>query len=473
MCPVRVIETDYLVLGAGASGMAFTDTLVSRTSADVVMLDRNPAPGGHWLDAYPFVRLHQPSACYGVPSTQLGSDRIDDAGPNAGFYERARGDEIRDYFANVMEQRLLPAGRVTFLPLTDYRGEDVDGHHLVSRLTGQDTVVKVRSRFVDATPLQAEIPARHALPFAIHDGIRVLPPNDLGDLDDVAGSFTVIGAGKTSMDTCGWLLEMGVEPDRIRWIRSRESWLFDRAVFQPLDLVSAYVRLQADWVEAAAAAADASAFAHDLEERRAFVRIDPNLEPGIWRGATISRVEVDALRTIERVIRKRHVKAISAAGVTLDDGELLTAAPGEIYVDCTAAGTPAAATTPAFEPGRIALRYVTVGLTTWSAAIFGAVEALPEDDATKNQLCVPVPFTGEAAGLLDVVQAGLRGEVARTKNTELLTWNQACRLNPARGAAERMADDPALVAAFSAVLAGVGPALRHLAGRPAVAASTT
>ncbi len=55
----RTIEADYLVVGAGAMGMAFTDTLVSETDATVVMVDRNDQPGGHWTTAYPFVRLQR------------------------------------------------------------------------------------------------------------------------------------------------------------------------------------------------------------------------------------------------------------------------------------------------------------------------------------------------------------------------------------------------------------------------------
>ena len=65
------ISADYLVVGAGAMGMAFTDTLVSETEASVVVVDREQAPGGHWTNAYPFVRLHQPSAFYGVNSRIL------------------------------------------------------------------------------------------------------------------------------------------------------------------------------------------------------------------------------------------------------------------------------------------------------------------------------------------------------------------------------------------------------------------
>jgi cation diffusion facilitator CzcD-associated flavoprotein CzcO len=52
----RTLETDYLVVGSGAAGMAFIDSLIDETDAQVVMVDRRSAPGGHWNDAYPFVR---------------------------------------------------------------------------------------------------------------------------------------------------------------------------------------------------------------------------------------------------------------------------------------------------------------------------------------------------------------------------------------------------------------------------------
>ena len=85
------LETDYLVVGAGASGMAFVDSLLTHSDAEVVLVDRRHRPGGHWLDAYPFVRLHQPSAYYGVNSRVLGTNRIDETGPNAGFYRAGHG----------------------------------------------------------------------------------------------------------------------------------------------------------------------------------------------------------------------------------------------------------------------------------------------------------------------------------------------------------------------------------------------
>ena len=101
---METIETDYLVVGAGAMGMAFTDTLVAETDARVVLVDRGHAPGGHWRAAYPFVRLHQPSAYYGVNSRALGSDTIDRVGWNEGLYELATVGEVCAYSDQVMHQ---------------------------------------------------------------------------------------------------------------------------------------------------------------------------------------------------------------------------------------------------------------------------------------------------------------------------------------------------------------------------------
>src|SRR5690348_640287 len=176
--------------------MAFTDTLIAQSDADVVLVDRRHRPGGHWLDAYPFVRLHQPSAYYGVSSRVLGNDRIDGVGPNAGFYERATASEICDYFNRVLEEQLIPSGRCRFLQTSDYKGSDADGHHVVSRLSGSETTVKVRRKLVDATYIESSIPSRHPPEYDVDDDVRLIPPNALVDLDEPASRYTIIGAGK-------------------------------------------------------------------------------------------------------------------------------------------------------------------------------------------------------------------------------------------------------------------------------------
>ena len=457
---MREIETDYLVVGAGASGMAFADTLVAHSDAEVVLVDRRHRPGGHWLDAYPFVRLHQPSAYYGVESRPLGHDRVDDRGPNAGFYERAGADEISDYYSRVLEESLLPTGRVLFVGMSEHRGASLDGHLVVSLLDGSETIVRARRKVVDATYVQSEIPSRHVPSFTADESVTLIAPNGLVDLAAPAHRFTVIGAGKTAIDTCVWLLEHGVDPDRIRWIRGRDPWQFDRAFTQPLDRVGSYMRLQAGWVDAAAAAADGPDFARRLEDTGIFLRIDPAVEPLAFRGATVSRREIDALRTIEQVVRARRVRAVGPTALTTDAGEF-PGGRGEVYVDCTAAGVPASAPRPVFEPGRITIQYVGVGFLPWCAATIGFVESTGLDDEEKNRLCPPVVFTGDVTDLPRLAYAGIRGQVARVRHETVGPWSAASRLNPARGALDRI-DDVNVAESLAFMITHTGEALENL-----------
>ena len=300
------IEVDYLVVGAGASGMAFVDALVAEDAdAEVLLVDRRHRPGGHWLDAYPFVRLHQPSATYGVNSRSLGDERIDESGPNAGFYERATAAEIVAYYDKVLEEVLLPSGRVRFLGMVEHRGATAAGITFVSLLTGEETTVRVRRRFVDATYTESSIPSRHTPEFTVDDGAVVVPPNDLVDLEVPASGYTVIGGGKTAMDTCGWLLDVGVDPDRIRWVRSRDGWYFNRAFTQPLEQVGSFMQLQAQVGRRRGRGGGRPGLRPPARGRRRLPPDRPDVEPQAFRGATLSTTEVEALRSIEDVVRRR------------------------------------------------------------------------------------------------------------------------------------------------------------------------
>src|SRR5262249_2765327 len=158
---------DYLVVGAGAAGLAFTDALIAESDATVLMVDRRHSPGGHWNDAYPFVQLHQPSAYYGVNSRTLGEDRIDRRPhPNAGFYERASAAEICHYYQAVLDD-LLHSGRVEFLGMTDCITDGDTRARAVCRLTGVERDVNVRRKIVDARYLESSIPATHVPRFDV------------------------------------------------------------------------------------------------------------------------------------------------------------------------------------------------------------------------------------------------------------------------------------------------------------------
>ena len=102
-------QTDYLIIGAGAAGLAFADTLLEDTDA---------------------------------------------------------------------HQKLLPSGRVSYHPMSDYLG---DGR-FVSLLSGAQTEVTVRKRIVDATYYSPAIPSTHKPKYRVTEGVRMVPPNALPGL---------------------------------------------------------------------------------------------------------------------------------------------------------------------------------------------------------------------------------------------------------------------------------------------------
>ena len=126
------------------------------------MVDRRDKAGGHWNDAYPFVRLHQPSSYYGVDSTPLGRARLDTDGLNAGFEELASGVEVASYFHAVMQDRLLASGRVSFVPMTEHLGDGT----LRNVLNGTHTQVEA-GRIVDASMCENGIPLTHKRQFTV------------------------------------------------------------------------------------------------------------------------------------------------------------------------------------------------------------------------------------------------------------------------------------------------------------------
>src|SRR5690242_3430774 len=142
---VRRVQTDYLVVGAGAMGMAFTDSLIDNADVHVTLVDRRSGAGGHWQDAYPFVQLHQASVFYGVASTVLGRGALQSTGPETGLQERARQPEIQAYYDDVLRRRFVSSGRVTFLGGCEHLSAG-SSHVVRSLVSGETIEVEVRRR---------------------------------------------------------------------------------------------------------------------------------------------------------------------------------------------------------------------------------------------------------------------------------------------------------------------------------------
>ncbi len=425
---MATIETDYLVIGSGAVGLAFADTLLSETDARITIVDRHGKPGGHWNDAYSFVSLHQPSAFYGVNSLPLGENRKDEAGVNKGYYELASGAEVSGYFDRVMNQRLLPSGRVDYYPMSDYRG---DGR-FVSLLSGRETTVKAR-KIVDATYYGTTVPSTHTPKFKVGDGVRLVPPNALPQLwkEKTArpSQFVILGAGKTAMDVGVWLLNSGAGADQITWIVPRDSWLLNRHHTQPGDeFFHQTIGGQADLMGAIAEATSTDDLFLRLEQCGVMMRIDPAHTPSMFHYATISRGEVALLRQIKNVVRMGRVKAITGEGLTLDGGAMPMDA-GALYIDCTATAVERRPVVPLFQEGLITLQMVRIPQPAFSAALAAFIEATIEDDAQKNALCAAVPLPDELDQYLVATITNIMNQFQWSQHKGVRRWIFESRLD--------------------------------------------
>ncbi len=423
-----LLETDYLVIGAGAAAMAFVDTLLSESDATVLMVDRHAQPGGHWNDAYPFVRLHQPSACYGVNSRELGSGRKDSSALGENLYELASGTEILSYYEQVMNHRFLPSGRVRYFPMCDYVGDRAGDHRFVSLLGGHEYQVQVRRKLVDATHAQTQVPSTHPPKYRVATGVTCVPPNELPQIRQPHPAYVVVGSGKTGIDTCLWLLQNGVAPGAIHWIMPGDPWLVDRATLQPgLEFFEQCVRGVTAQYSALATATSLADLFDRLEQSGQLLRIDPSVTPGAYRGATVTRAELGALRSIANKVRLGHVQAIEPGKILLEGGSLEVPI-GALYIDCSAHGVGGWDVAQVFDGNRINLTFVSNNQPVFSAALIAYVECHLADDAAKNACCQPVPVPRVPEDWLRVWAVYL-GNFQRWRENQALTqWLFSSRL---------------------------------------------
>lgn len=420
-----IAGADYLVVGAGASGMAFTDALIDHSDARVVLVDRRHGVGGHWLDAYPFVRLHQASAFYGVASTLLGGGRLQVRGPEAGLHERADAPEVCSYYSHILADRLLASGRVEFLPNCEYTPDK----QVRSHISGRHFTVPPGCRVVDARYLSPTIPADTPPPFEVADGARVVPVNTLARLSEAAGQYVVVGSGKTATDACLWLLSRGVEAAAICWVRPREPWMLNRAVVQPDPAI--FLDMAANVLEAAASAASPEDLFLRMEDAGLMFRIDRSVVPTMAKTPTLAAWELEQLRTIGNVVRLGHVRRVDQGRLVLEKGSVAIA-PDALVLHCAASGLQYPPRVPIWGQAAITLQPIRAGFPCFGAALAGYVEASRDDDAEKNRLCPPTPYANTMPQWVGMTVMGTQATMQFGAQPDIREWADTVALNPAR-----------------------------------------
>jgi len=418
---MRELKTDYLVIGSGAMGMAFSDVILTETDARIIIVDRHHQPGGHWNDAYPFVRLHQPSAFYGVNSKKLGNNTVDTTGWNKGLYELASHGEVCGYFDQVMQRQFLSSGRVQYFPSCDYQGNG----EFVSLISGEKYTVSFNKE-VDSTYMNVVVPSNRTPPFSLDGNVHCTPPNELPALSQKYDDFVIVGAGKTAMDAALFLLKNEVNPERIAWIMPRDSWMLDRAQIQPT--LEAIGTAFANQILPGSESEDVDDFFARVAEAGGLLRIDDNVKPTMYRCATVTKAELEQLKRIGNIIRRGRVKEIREQEIILEEGSISTN-QNTLHIDCAGDGLAKRPPVPIFEGRKMTLQSVRTCQQVFSAAFIGHVEATYQEDEKKNELCKPVPHPSTDIDFLrNSLADSINGE-NWGKDPKLQRWLRNSRLD--------------------------------------------
>jgi hypothetical protein len=214
------------------------------------------------------------------------------------------------------------------------------------------------------------------------------------------------------------------------------------------------------YLEAAALAEDIGDLFGRLEACGQLVRLDPAVEPQMYRCATVSQAELGSLRRIENVVRLGRVVRITADRIVLEEGSIPTDG-GQVHVDCSAAGLRLSPGRPIFADARITLQQIRACQPAFNAALVGYVEASRHDDAQKNLLCPPNPYPDAATDWISATCIAHRALATWLGDPDLSAWMEGARLNAARGIGEHLTDHR-MTSALARMFANTEPAVQKL-----------
>jgi len=178
---------------------------------------------------------------------------------------------------------------------------------------------------------------------------------------------------------------------------------------------------QAAQFEAIAQATSIEDMFDRLEAAGYFVRLDPDVRPSMFHGATISQLELGALRRVKNIIRLGRVKSIEETEIVLEKGSVPTG-PGYVHVDCSASAITNMEMKPVFEGPLITPQTVRSYQPVFSAAFIAHIEASITDEAEKNRLCAVVPLPNADTDYLRLTAAFMMNQFNWSQNPEIRTW---------------------------------------------------
>ena len=95
-----------------------------------------------------------------------------------------------------------------------------------------------------------------------------------------------------------------------------------------------------------------------LESNEQMMRLDENILPTKWRGATVSEDEMQKLRKVKNVIRRGRISSIEETNIMFESGEEMNLPEGTLIVDCARNSTKWPQNKKVFDGDTINLQYL-------------------------------------------------------------------------------------------------------------------
>mmetsp|Transcript_31682 Transcript_31682/g.57711 ORF Transcript_31682/g.57711 Transcript_31682/m.57711 type:complete len:517 (-) Transcript_31682:223-1773(-) len=399
------VVCDYLVVGAGAMGMAFADEIVHKSNCSVVIVDIRKSPGGRLHEAVKRGRLLRPSSSLLSCSTPVSSPTV--SGSEAGdvFFPMSTnesGDEMPstplaqqppgtpgqpprtpgawfppptpyalnsrpldgflseegatsseatmlEYYKSVL-QDLEDTGRVRFFPEASYFNK------LLRSVSGKVWKVRatkvVMANYGEARSKQAPLPSLQ--------GITVCMPEDPLVRND-APEYLVVGGGKTAMEAVLWLLKKEVDPEAITWILPHDT---------------------AFWLRERKPPATPKSKARQVSREVGTEKFQTQADLKKFQCAALSNRELKDLGSVTNIVRLGHVMGAEPSRLILERGQV-PLQPGVVVLDCNDSLQDHKAV-PIWQPGKLVLQTLANCRRAKSAALIAAIELQPGRDEEKN-----------------------------------------------------------------------------------------
>jgi len=209
----------------------------------------------------------------------------------------------------------------------------------------------------------------------------------------------------------------------------RDAWLLNRKNTQPTDeFFMDSLGTQAAQMEAISAASDIDDLFTRLEASGVMLRIDEQVWPKMFHGATVSELELAQLRRIKNIVRMGRVEHIAHDKIQLQQGEIATNS-NYVHVDCSASAIGNLVPKPIFEGNLITPQAVRSYQPVFSAALIAHVEATYETEQQKNGICNVVILPNHVTDWVKMAASNMMNQYIWSRDDNMRTWLYHNRLD--------------------------------------------